>query len=102
MYENYSQRGHMKRFLFLPQPQATSIEQAIFQERLRQARYTFNTALVSSASFAIISITGAIMLMLGTVSEGAVMASTGMVGTMECMRLVKDANDRLDNLMDSK
>jgi hypothetical protein len=88
------------RFLTLPLPQPTSIEQAIFQERLRQARYTFNTALVSSAAFAIISTTGAVMLMLGTASEGAVMASTGMVGTMECIRLAKDANDRLDDLRD--
>jgi hypothetical protein len=87
------------RFFLLPQP-PTSIEQAIFQERLRQARYTFNTALVSSAAFAIISTTGAVMLMLGTASEGAVMASTGMVGTMECIRLAKDANDRLDDLID--
>jgi hypothetical protein len=89
----------MKRFLSLNQSQ-TLIEQAIFQERLRQARYTFNTALVSSAAFAVISITGSIMLMIGTASEGAVMASTGMVGTMECMRLAKDANDRLDSLIE--
>jgi hypothetical protein len=89
------------RFLSLPQQQPTTIEQqAIFQERLRQARYTFNTALVSSAAFAVISTAGAVMLMLGTASEGAVMASTGMVGTMECMRLAKDANDRLDNLIE--
>jgi hypothetical protein len=88
------------RFFTLPSPQPTSIEQAIFQERLRQARYTFNTALVSSGAFAVISTTGAVMLMLGTASEGAVMASTGMIGTMECIRLAKDANARLDNLGD--
>ncbi|OUC12535.1 MAG: hypothetical protein B0A82_21815 [Alkalinema sp. CACIAM 70d] len=76
-----------------------AFEQAIFQERLRQARYTFNTALIASTSFATISVVGAVMLMLGTASEGAVMASTGMVGTMECIRLAKDANDRLDDLL---
>jgi hypothetical protein len=92
----------MKRLRFLPLPpsQPISIEQAIFQERLRQARYTFNTALVSSVAFAAISTTGAVMLMIGTASEGAVMASTGMVGTMECIRLAKDANDRLDSLLE--
>jgi hypothetical protein len=89
----------MKRFLSLPQS-LTSIEQAIYRERLRQARYTFNTALVSSATFAVISTAGSIMLMLGMASQGALMASTGMVGTMECMRLAKDANDRLDTLLE--
>jgi hypothetical protein len=90
----------LSRFLFQPPQAPTSIKQAIYQERLRQARYTFNTALVSSATFAVISTAGAVMLMLGTASEGAVMASTGMVGTMECIRLAKDANDRLDNLIE--
>jgi hypothetical protein len=91
----------MKRFISLSQQQAPSIEQqAIFQERLRQARYTFNTALISSAAFATISSAGAIMLILGPASEGAIMASTGTIGSMECMRLAKEANDRLDNLLD--
>jgi hypothetical protein len=80
--------------------QMNSIEVAVVQERLRQARYSFNTALISSAAFAAISLLGAAILLLGVEPEGAVVASTGMAGSVGCMRLAKDANDRLDKIMD--
>jgi hypothetical protein len=77
-----------------------SVEVAIIQERLRQARYSFNTALISSAAFATISFLGAAIVLFGAGKEGAVIASTGMAGSVGCMRLAKDANDRLDKIMD--
>jgi hypothetical protein len=80
--------------------QPSSIEVAIIQERIRQARYSFNTALISSAAFAIISLLGTAIVLLGAGKEGAAVASTGMVGSVGCMRLAKDANDRLDKIMD--
>lgn len=76
------------------------LELKIGQERLRQARYSFNTALVSSAAFTGISLVGAAMLLLGKVPEGAFVASSGMLSRASCVRLAKEANDRLDKIMD--
>jgi hypothetical protein len=76
------------------------IEIAIVRERLRQARYSFNTALISSTAFAVVSLLGAAIVLLKVEPTGAVVASTGMAGCVGCMRLAKDANDRLDKIMD--
>jgi hypothetical protein len=76
------------------------IELAIVRERLRQARYSFNTALISSTAFAAISLLGTAIVILKVEPAGAVVASTGMAGSIGCMRLAKDANDRLDKVMD--
>lgn len=70
----------------------------IGQERLRQARYSFNTALASSAVCIAVSFVGAAMLLLGKAPEGAAVASSGMLSSAGCVRLAKDANDRLDKL----
>ncbi|MCU0549402.1 MAG: hypothetical protein MUC48_08645 [Leptolyngbya sp. Prado105] len=69
----------------------------IGQERLRQAQYSFNIALVSSAACIAVSFVGAAML-LGKAPEGAAVASSGMLSSAGCVRLAKDANDRLDKL----
>lgn len=71
----------------------------IGQERLRQARYSFNLALSSSVAFATISCLGATLLLFGKVPEGTVVASSGMLSSVGCIRLAKDANDRLDKMM---
>jgi hypothetical protein len=76
------------------------IEIAVVRERLRQARYSFNTALISSTAFAVISLFGATIVLLKTETAGAVVASTGIAGCVSCMRLAKDANDRLDKIID--
>jgi hypothetical protein len=76
------------------------IEIAVIQERLRQARYSFNIALISSTAFAVISLLGTAIVLLKVEAAGAVVASTGMAGCVGCMRLAKDANDRLDKIID--
>lgn len=86
------------------QPNSTSkafaqLGMKIGQERLRQARYSFNIALASSVTFAAISFLGAIMLLFGKVPEGTVVASSGMLSSVSCIRLAKDTNDRLDKIM---
>ena len=73
------------------------VEIEIIRERLRQERLSFNIAQVSSLAFSSFSLVGAIMLMGGNVTEGTAIASVSMVG---CIRLAKDANDRLDSLID--
>ena len=82
----------------LPHSNFTSpIEVSIAQERIRQARYSFNLALFSTAvSFCM----GGILLLSGKLSEGAILASGGVVSSVCCVRLAKDANDRLDKLGD--
>jgi len=75
------------------------LEQKIGQERLRQARYSFNIALTASAAFTVVGFLGAAMLLLGKAPEGAVVASSGMLSSVGCVRLAKDANDRLDKIM---
>jgi hypothetical protein len=75
------------------------LKMKIAQERVRQARYSFNIALTSSAAFTAISFLGAAMLLFGKVPEGATVASSGMLSSAGCVRLAKDANDRLDKIM---
>lgn len=73
--------------------------QSIHQERLRQARVSFNLAFGFTAASAFISFVGVLMLFSGNVSAGTV-TTVGSVtaGTVSasCLRLAKDANDRLD------
>lgn len=81
------------------QPTYTSIEVSIAQERLRQARYSFNLALVATALSACISLVGAGLLLSGKVPEGTVTAAGGMAASVRCIQLAKDTNDRLDKIL---
>ncbi len=80
--------------------QLAVIELEIARERLRQARHSFNTALTSSITFTGFSLMGAVLLIGGTVTEGAAISSVSMISSVGCIRLAKDANDRLDKLLD--
>lgn len=73
-----------------------TIKQRIAEERLRQARYSFNLALAATAISFLVSLTGAGLLLTGKISEGSVIASGGLVSTASFMQLAKDANDKLD------
>ena len=74
------------------------VSNGIIQERLRQARCSFNLALVATAVSTFISLVGAGLLLTGKVNEGAVTAAGGMAASVRCVHLAKDANDRLDKL----
>ncbi len=76
-----------------------NIELSIAQERLRQARHSFNLAFVATAVSTFISLTGAGLLLSGKASEGAVTATGGMVASVRCVQLAKDSNDRLDKIL---
>ncbi|MBW4428787.1 TRADD-N-associated membrane domain-containing protein [Nostoc sp.] len=73
--------------------------QEIIKERVRQARYSFNLALIATALSACISLVGAGLLLSGKVPEGTVTAAGGMAASVRCTRLAKDANDRLDKIL---
>ena len=77
----------------------SEIELSIAQERLRQARYSFNLALVATALSACISLVGGWLLLSGKVPEGTVTAAGGMAASVRCIQLAKDTNDRLDKIL---
>lgn len=76
-----------------------TVEFYIAQERLRQARYSFNLALVATALSACISLIGAGLLLSGKVPEGTFTAVGGMATSVRCIRFAKEANDRLDKTL---
>ncbi len=75
-----------------------SIETSIARERLRQARHSFNAALTATALSTCISLIGTGRLLLGKVSEGTATTLGCVVSCAGCIRLAKDANDRLDKI----
>ncbi len=77
----------------------STIELSIAQERLRQARYSFNLALIATALSACISLVGAGILLSGKVPEGTVTAAGGMAASVRCIQFAKDTNDRLDKVL---
>jgi hypothetical protein len=68
----------------------------IMLEQLRQARCSFNLSLIVIAAGTVIGFTGAGLLLMGKTTEGAVVATGSLLSTGYHLRLVKDANDRLD------
>jgi len=77
---------------------AHSALEMIIVERLRQARYSFNTALPLTVVSTCISLVGAALLLSGNVPGGAVTTSSGMALSVGFLKLAKDANDRLDRI----
>ena len=75
-----------------------SIETSIARERLRQAQYSFNLALVMTAAFACMSLMGIGLSLQGKSTEGVVSTTGGTIASLRCLKIAKDANDRLDML----
>ena len=75
-----------------------TIELNIATERLRQARYSFNIALSATTASFFISLVGAGLLLSNKISEGTVIAAGGLVSSLQCIQLAKDANRRLDKI----
>jgi len=70
----------------------------IKKERLRQASCAFNVALTAIALSVCVSVAGVVLLALGKVPEGTATTSGSAVICVACVRLAKDANDRLDKI----
>ncbi len=77
-----------------------SIEWCIAQERLRQAGISFNLALTATAISFFISLIGGGLLLSGKVPSGTVTSALGLVSSAGCLKFAKDANDRLDKILD--
>lgn len=70
----------------------------IAEERLRQARCSFDLALVMTATSAIIGFVGVGLLWSGQAPGGTITAVGGLASSIHCLRLAKDTNNRLDLL----
>jgi hypothetical protein len=75
-----------------------SLEIAIFQERLRQARHSFNVALVSATACGITGLVGLSLVLLGRTSEGSIIAAGSITPIAACVQLAREANNRLDRV----
>ncbi|MBD1822720.1 hypothetical protein H6F51_09445 [Cyanobacteria bacterium FACHB-DQ100] len=71
----------------------------IMQERLRQARISFNLAMTATALSFGVSLAGAGLLFTNQFPEGTVTTIGGLASSAHFIRLAKDANDRLDGLL---
>jgi hypothetical protein len=79
----------------------SDIELSIAQERLRQARYSFNLALIATAASFSLGLAAAGVLLTGKLAEGSVMAVGGLASSVRCIQFAKDVSDKLDKLTDS-
>jgi len=68
------------------------------QERIRQARLSFNLAFVTTAIGVLISLAGFVLLSTGKPHAGTVTTAGGTTIITCCYKFAKDANDRLDKL----
>lgn len=85
--------------LIPPSNNQNSLENVVLQERVRQAKYSFNLALIATAISACVGLVGAGLLLSGKLPEGSVTAAGGLVSSTCCIRFAKDANDRLDKIL---
>lgn len=76
----------------------SEIELSIAHERLRQARRSFDLAWVTTAVCAFVGVGGVVTMMAGKTIPGSAATAGGVGATVYCLRLAKDANDRLDKL----
>lgn len=72
------------------------IEEGLSQSRqsARQAHWSFLSSIILSTGSAIISLTGASLLLLGEVSEGTVTTTVGLASGVYSHQLSKDAAER--------
>ncbi|MFB2983916.1 hypothetical protein [Microseira sp. BLCC-F43] len=77
------------------------MERDVIQERLRQAKFSFNATLGLTIVSASISILGIGLLFSGKVPEGTVTTAGGLTSnivSVQLLKFTKETNDRLDRL----
>jgi hypothetical protein len=83
-----------------PEDRDEKMKQRIADERLFQASISFKLASIATTAFASVSLVGAGLLLSGYLSAGTLAAASGAVPTVYCIKLAKDANDRLDRIFE--
>lgn len=82
-----------------PFPEKDPKQSSFRGERLRQARLSFNLAFFVVAGTALVSVVGATLIFAGRVPEGVATTTGGLTTGGLCLKLTKDANDRLDKII---
>ncbi len=72
----------------------------IIEERLRQARLTFNLAFCVNAASAIMTLSGVGLLYLNKVPEASLTAGAGLLGSISSVQFAKDAKEELGEMID--
>jgi hypothetical protein len=90
----------MTQSTFQSQPDPKDALESIICERLRQARYSFNLALIATGISAGVGLLGAGLLLSGRLPEGTITAAGGLASSACCIRFAKDSNDRLDKMLE--
>ena len=70
-----------------------------FEERIRQARLSFNLSICFASISATVTVLGVVLLLAGRLTEGGYAALGSITSTTvsyRCVQLARDANDRLD------
>ncbi|WP_293165803.1 hypothetical protein [Okeania sp. SIO2C9] len=91
----------MTRFNNNQNSTSSKMEQLVIQERLRQARLSFNIALVLTVISTIVSLAGAGLLLSGKTSEGTATTAGGVASkivSIGLLKMTKDTNERLDKI----
>ena len=76
------------------------IKDQIAQERLRQAILSFNLAFTATAISFFITLIGGGLLLSGKATSGTITSAVGVVSSAGCLKFAKDANDRLDKILE--
>ncbi len=77
-------------------------EDRVCDERIRQARWTFNLSIAFVGTSTVITLAGVVCLIFGRISPGAYATTAGGLATTaggRCVQISKEANDRLDSIM---
>ncbi len=82
-----------------PQNNDFDQERSFLQERIRQAKLSFNVLLGATVLSGVVSFAGVYFLLSGQVSEGSITTTGGLLSNVAFAKLAKDANDRLDRAM---
>ena len=72
--------------------------ETIAEERLRQARQSFNVALAIIVISFVFSLTGAGLLLSNKVTEGTVTTGAGLLSSVQSLKFAKDKNEQLNKV----
>lgn len=70
-------------------------EHSFLQERIRQAKLSFDALLLTTVLSGVVSFAGVYFLLSGRVSEGSIISTGGLLSNVAFAKLAKDANDRI-------
>ncbi|MDJ0735474.1 MAG: hypothetical protein QNJ47_15680 [Nostocaceae cyanobacterium] len=78
----------------------SEIKEDFLRELLRQARYSYNLALVVTAASALMTLGGVGLLYSNKVSEATLTTSGGVLATITSVQFAKESKEELREVMD--